>query len=280
MRKQTAKLLGVALCAAMFIVSCARNNDNITIVSREEGSGTRSAFTELFGVLDDQRRDITTSNAEITNNTAVMINSVLSNKLAIGYISMGSMNDDVKALKINGVAATAENVTIGTYPISRPFLIGTRGENSDLAQDFINFMLSEEGQRIVASRGYIGIEHTGSFTASSIGGRVVVAGSSSVAPLMERLREAYLALNPNATVEIQQNDSSTGVRALQSGICDIAMSSRDLRAAEIEAGVIPTVIARDGIAVIVNKNNEFDGLSKEQVRAVYLGEVSNWSELK
>jgi len=276
MKKQMVQLVILALCAT----SVFARNDNITIVSREEGSGTRSAFTELLGIVDDQRRDITTSKAEITNNTAVMIQSIVRNRAAIGYISMGSMNDNVKALRIDGVEATGANVLNGTYPISRPFLVGTKGEVSAVAQDFINFMLSENGQNVVSSRGFIAIENKGAFKSSGVSGRVIVAGSSSVAPLMERLKEAYLALNPNASVEIQQNDSSAGVRALQNGICDIAMSSRNLRPAELEAGITPITIAQDGIAVIVNKQNEVNGLTQEQVKSIYLGNVARWNQLK
>ena len=281
MRKQMFKLIAVATFAALFVVSCGRkDDDSITVVSREEGSGTRSAFTELAGVLDAQGRDMMTATAEISNNTAVVINSVIGNAGAIGYISMGSLNNNIKALQINGVAGTPENVKSGQYSIARPFLIGTRGQVSDVAQDFINFVLSENGQQVVASRGYIGIDHTGEFVSSGASGRVVVAGSSSVAPLMERFREAYMAINTNATVEIQQNSSSAGIRALQEGICDIAMSSREFRPAEIETGITPILVALDGIAIIVNTQNTIDNLSIEQVRGIFLGEITSWGNVK
>jgi phosphate transport system substrate-binding protein len=274
------KLISVVGLAALLIVSCAKNDEEITVVSREEGSGTRSAFTELAGVVDAQGRDMMTANAEISNNTAVVINSVIGNTSAIGYISMGSLNNNIKALRINGVAGTPENVTSGQYPIARPFLIGTRGQVSDVAQDFINFMMSENGQRIVASRGYIGVGNSGEFVSSGASGRVVVGGSSSVAPLMERFREAYMAINSNATVEIQQNSSSAGIRALQEGICDIAMSSREFRPAEIETGIAPMTIALDGIAVIVNTENSINNLTLEEVRGIFLGEITSWGNVK
>ncbi|MCL2845069.1 MAG: substrate-binding domain-containing protein [Chitinivibrionia bacterium] len=280
MRKQVFKFMTAVSFAALFIVSCARNDDQITVVSREEGSGTRSAFTELAGVVDAQGRDMMTVNAEISNNTSVVINAVIGNTRAIGYISMGSLNNNIKALKIDGVAATPEMVTSGDYKIARPFLIGTKNEITEVAQDFINFMLSANGQQIVASRGYIGIQNTGEFVSSGVSGRVVVAGSSSVAPLMERFREAYMAINTSATVEVQQNSSSAGIRALQEGICDIAMSSRELRPAEIQSGITPTTVALDGIAVIVNTENKIDNLSLEQVRGIFLGEITEWSKVR
>ena len=280
MRIQLLKMIAVAGFAALFVVSCVKNDDQITVVSREEGSGTRSAFTELFGVLDEQGRDMTTSSAEVTNNTSVMINSVIGNRMAIGYVSMGAMNDNVRALRINGVEPSPEMVTAGSYPVSRPFLIATREDISEVAQDFINFMLSANGQRIVASRGYIGIPNTGEFTSSGASGRVVVAGSSSVAPLMERFREAYMAINSNATVEIQQNATSAGIRALVERVCDIAMASRDLRPSEVEAGLFPKTVALDGIAVIVHPENPLRNLTLEQVRGIYKGDITKWGEIK
>jgi phosphate transport system substrate-binding protein len=280
--KRTTKFLILALIAfLLFACGGSKQTDGKVIpISREEGSGTRTAFVELFGVLDANKNDITTINAEITNNTAVMISSVETNKRAIGYVSMGSMSDVVKAANINGVAATAENVTNGTYEISRPFIIATKDGLSDLASDFVNFILSADGQKIVVKSGYIGASETEAFVASNISGKIVVAGSSSVAPLMEKLKEAYLLINPNATIEIQTSDSSTGVKNAENGICDIAMSSRALKPSELEKGLKPTTVAIDGIAVIVNKQNPSDNFSKEQIKSIFTGKTFNWSDVK
>jgi phosphate transport system substrate-binding protein len=286
MKLQMLKLVVAVFCAAAVSMSYAQGSGAtqqtgaITVVSREEGSGTRSAFTELFGVVNSDKKDITTLDAEITNNTAVMIASVKGNKKAIGYISMGSLNSEVKALKIGGVEANTKNVINDSYVISRPFIIATKGELSKAAQDFVNFIMSSEGQKIVEKNGYISIGGEKAFVSSKASGKVVVGGSSSVTPLMEKLKEAYKALNGNINIEIQQNDSSTGIKMAENGVCDIAMSSRELKSGELEKGLKPTVIAKDGIAVIVNKENSLDNLSKEQVKSVFVGEVKKWDALK
>jgi len=282
MGKQTANLAAIALCALVSasFAQGVKQTGVITVVSREEGSGTRSAFTELFGVVDANKNDITTINAEVTNNTAVMIGSVKSNKRAVGYVSMGSLNSEVKALKINGADANAKNVIDGTYPISRPFIIATKGAVSKQAQDFINFVLSSQGQKIVENNGYISVGAPKAFVSNKASGKVVVGGSSSVTPLMEKLKEAYKALNAGVQVEIQQNDSSTGIKMAENGVCDIAMSSRELKSSELEKGLSPVVIAKDGIAVIVNRDNLIDNMSKEQVKAIFVGEITKWDDLK
>ncbi|MDR0303562.1 MAG: extracellular solute-binding protein [Chitinispirillales bacterium] len=282
MKKQTAKLVILAFCTivSMVFAQGGKQTDVITVVSREEGSGTRSAFTELFGVVDDDKKDITTLNAEITNNTAVMIGSIKNNKRAIGYVSMGSLNSEIKALKINGVEASAKNVINNTYAISRPFIIANKSTISKAAQDFINFIMSVEGQKIVEKNGYISVGAVKTFVTSGASGKVVIGGSSSVSPLMEKLKEAYKALNANVQIEIQQNDSSTGIKMAESGVCDVAMSSRELKSGELEKGLTPTIIAKDGIAVIVNKENLIDNMSKEQVKSIFVGKVTKWSDLK
>jgi len=288
MKRRMAKLFVIAFCM-LAAVSCQKKKDaaesgvisgNITVISREEGSGTRSAFTELFGVHDQDKKDITTLDAEITNNTAVMLGSVKSNKRAVGYVSMSSVNSDVKAVKINGVEANTENVVNDSYPISRPFIIATKGEISELAQDFINFIISSDGQEVVQKNGYIGLGESSVFVSSYVSGKIVVAGSSSVAPLMEKLKEAYLVINENAKIEIQQTDSSAGIKAVENAICDIGMSSRSLKDSERDKGLNTLVIAKDGISVIVNKENSIDDLSKEQVKSIFVGEITKWDELK
>ncbi len=256
----------------------------INVVSREDGSGTRSAFVELFGVEtenpDGKKVDATTTSAVVTNSTSVMLTTVSSDPAAIGYISLGSLNDTVKALDIDGVAATTDSVKTGDYPIQRPFNIATKDEVSDAAKDFMNFIISKEGQEVIEENHYIPImDVVQAFSSNGAEGKVVVAGSSSVSPVMEKLKEAYEAINPNVTIEIQTSDSSTGMSSTNEGLCDIGMASRELKDSELSEGLVPQVIALDGIAVIVNNDNTVSGLTSEQVKGIYLGEITNWSEI-
>ena len=258
----------------------------ITVVSREDGSGTRGAFIELFGIESKndagEKVDNTTEDAEITNSTSVMMTTVQGNPKAIGYISLGSLDESVvKAVEIDGAAPTVENVKAGTYKVVRPFNIATKGEASEVAQDFINFIMSADGQKVVSENGYITVDDAApAYAASGVSGKVVVGGSSSVTPVMEKLKEAYMALNPDVTVEVQQSDSTTGMTSTIDGAYDIGMASRELKDSELEAGLTPTVIAQDGIAVIVNKENTLTGLTSEQVLSIYTGETTDWSELQ
>lgn len=278
------KKLTLALSAMMLLTGCGNvSHASITPVSREDGSGTRGAFVELFGVQEKnengEKMDMTTEMAEITNSTAVMLMTVTGNRNAIGYISMGSMNDAVKTLQIDGVEATFENIKNGSYQVARPFHIATRAEASPAAQDFISYILSAEGQKIVEESGYISQGNTGAYQPTKAKGNVVVSGSSSVAPVMEKIKEAYEAVNHNVTIEMQQSDSTIGMNSLKEGMCDIGMASRDLKESELEAGLIPTVIAMDGIAVVVNHKNPLNGLKSEDVQAIYRGEVDEWTEI-
>lgn len=256
----------------------------ITVVSREDGSGTRGAFIELMGVEQKneagEKIDRTADTAEITNSTSVMMTTVAGNKFAIGYISLGSLNASVKAVKIGGTEASAENVKNGTYPVARPFNIVTMEDTSELTQDFIAFIMSEEGQKVVEDSGYISQGNNGAYAGSKPAGKISVAGSSSITPVMEKLKEAYTTLNPEATIEIQQSDSTTGINSTVEGICDIGMASRELKDSEIEKGVKNTVIAMDGIAVIVNQENPVDQLTAEQVMKIYTGETANWEDVQ
>ncbi|MDR2177133.1 MAG: substrate-binding domain-containing protein [Treponema sp.] len=252
---------------------------SIVVISREDGSGTRSAFTELFGVLDSNKKDAITPQAEITNNTAVMMTSVAGERNAIGYISLGSLNNTVKALAIDGVTPSAGTAASGEYKITRPFYIAVKGEVKPAAADFIAFIMSRAGQDVIAANGYVRRTDTGAFTSAMPSGRIIIAGSSSVTPVMEKLKEAYAKINPGLNIEIQQSDSSTGMNAAIDGICDIGMASRELKATELEKGLTGTVIAIDGIAVIVNNANPLNGLTRDQVKAIYLGQVESWGEL-
>lgn len=256
----------------------------INVISREEGSGTRGAFVELFGIEekgpDGKKVDHTIESAEITNNTSVMMTTVAGDPASIGYISLGSLNDSVKALKIDGVVPSAETVKDGSYAISRPFNIATKGEVSPLAKDFITFILSKEGQDVVEKKGYIRVDDTGAFSGTKPAGKVVIGGSSSVTPVMEALAEAYKAINPNADLIIQATDSTTGMNAVKEGVCEIGMASRALKDSELSAGLTPTVIALDGIVVAVHVNNPIEGLSRDQVKGIYTGTLTNWEQVK
>jgi len=283
------RIIALALAAMTLTLSftgCAgKKNDDISVISREEGSGTRGAFIELFGVeqkdANGNKVDYTIAGADIGSSTAVVMTSVAGNEQAVGYISLGSLNGTVRALDIDGTAATVENIKNGTYKIARPFNIATKGEVSPVAQDFINFILSSDGQSVIEKAGYISsVSDAKAYGGTKPSGKVVVAGSSSVSPVMEKLKEAYIAINPNATIEVQMSDSTTGMTSAIDGVCDIGMASRELKSSEIEKGLSPTVIAMDGIAIIVNTKNETKGLTSGQVKDIYTGAVTKWSELK
>lgn len=253
----------------------------IAVVTREEGSGTRDAFTELTGVLvkdGDTKTDNTTSSAVTINSTEAVITNVKDNDAAIGYISLGSLNDTVKALKVGSVEATAENVKSGDYVISRPFNIAYKGELSEVAQDFVDYILSSDGQKVVADEGYVAVTENAAYSGKKPEGKISVAGSSSVSPVMEKLAEAYQKVNTNAKVEIQTSDSSAGMQAAMEGTCDIGMASRDLK--DEEAGSLTaTTIAKDGIAIIVNKANSCEDLPVDQIKSIYTGETTVWSDV-
>ena len=269
-----------------FADDAAKMEGEISVYSREDGSGTRGAFIELFGIeqkdADGNKVDMTTDMAMITNSTAVMMTTVAGDEQGIGYISLGSVNDTVKALKIDDVEATVENVKAGTYKIVRPFNIITNGELDKLDEvsaDFVNYILSADGQKVIEDNGYIAaVDDAKAYEAAGVSGKVVVAGSSSVTPVMEKLAEAYKALNADTTVEVQQSDSSTGVSMAIEGTCNIGMASREIKDSEAEKGAVATVIARDGIAVIVCPDAPIDGLTTAQVRAIYTGEVETWQD--
>lgn len=252
----------------------------ISVISREEGSGTRGAFVELMGVVDEDDNDITTVNAEITNSTSVMLTTVAGNPMAIGYVSLGSLSDEVKAIKVDGVAATVEDINNGTYKVARPFLVAYKdGSLTDVAQDFLNFIMSDDGQAIVNEEGYISVAEGNTYTASGMTGRIVLAGSTSVSPVMEVLADAYKALNPDVTIEIQQTGSGAGITSAIEGVCDFGMSSRALTDEEA-AELVNTQIATDGIAVVVNNENPVEDMTSDQIKGIYLGEITDWSEIQ
>lgn len=288
MNKFLKGMLALGLSATA-LVGCSSGGDDaqsdegtasgaITVVSREDGSGTRGAFTELMGIEEDGT-DNTTSSAQITNSTSVMMTTVEGNPYAIGYISLGSLNDTVKAVTVDGVEATVENVESGEYTVSRPFLVCTTEEISELGQDFMNFIMSDEGQAIVEEEGYIPRETTGAFTSNGASGDLTVGGSSSVTPVMEKLAEAYEKINTDANVSVQQSDSTSGAENTISSVYEIGMCSRDLTEEEQSKGLTPTTIALDGIAVIVNKENAVDNLTTDQIKQIYTGEITDWADI-
>ena len=296
------KIVSMLLVAAMVLtmVGCGGGSDaeggeggasgefdpsmDITIVSREDGSGTRGAFIELFGIEEEQedgeKVDMTTEAAQITNSTSVMLTTVAGDEYAIGYVSLGSLDDSVKAVKIDGAEATADNVKSGDYKVSRPFNIATKADlNNPTATDFIAFIMSEEGQAVVAEEGYIPLDGAEAYAGDAPAGKVVVGGSSSVSPVMEKLIEAYAKVNPEAEIELQTTDSTTGMENAIAGSYDIGMASREVKDEELAEGLEAQVIATDGIAVVVNNANPAEDLTSDQVKAIYTGEALTWDEV-
>ena len=260
--------------------TAAAMTGDISVLTREDGSGTRGAFIELFGIEGEDGTDNTIAEAEVTNSTSVMMQTVSGNKQAIGYVSLGSLDESlVKALKVDGVEATADNVKSGDYKVSRPFNIVTKDVSPE-AQDFIDFIMSEEGQAVAEEEGYISEGNQGAFEGGDVSGTITVSGSSSVTPLMEKLAEAYNAVNPDLEIQIQQSDSTTGVTDAINGISDIGMASRELKDDETSQGVTGTVIALDGIAVIVNSENPVEDIASDMITKIYTGEVTAWDDVK
>ncbi len=279
------RIFAILLLVTVLVTGCGYSGDMIDVVSREDGSGTRGAFSEIFKITQKQDDgtvlDSTYDNAEVTNSTAVVMLTVSEDKNAIGYISMGSLNDSVKAVDINGVAPTAENVKNGTYEVSRPFLIAVRDRENAVVEDFISYIMSSDGQQVVETLGYVSSEDGSEarYTGYVKSGRITVAGSSSVTPVMEALKEAYIKRNPGVEIEIQQSDSTTGLTTVAEGISDIGMSSRELKTSETDKGIIPITIAYDGLAIIVNPENPVDNLTKEQVYDIFTGKITGWNEI-
>ena len=293
--KKMISLLMAAILTMGLVTGCGNGGNNteegfdaskdITVISREEGSGTRGAFIELFGVeekdADGNKVDNTVVTADIQSSTGVVLTSVADNVYAIGYVSMGALNKEVKALKIEGVEPNVENVKNGTYKVARPFVIATKEGLSEVAQDFINFILSSEGQAVIEEEGYVsGVESPKAYSGTKVSGKVAISGSSSVTPVMQKLVEAYAEINPNAKIEVTQSDSSTGVADAAAGISEIGMASRELKDSELAEGLTGTVIAMDGIAVIVNTENPLNDITIEQVKNIYVGVTTAWEGIQ
>lgn len=287
MRNRTLVIATIILLC-IFLASCSASDfgldKEITVITREDGSGTRDAFVQLFSVLDVDEKgkqyDATVMTADTQPSTGVVISSVADNKNAIGYISMGALNSSIKALSINGAAPTSENIKNGSYKVVRTFNIVTLPEITDAAKDFVSFVLSAGGQAVVEETGYISsVDDAENFEGADVSSTVTVSGSSSVAPVMQKLKEAYENINSNVTIEVNISDSSTGISDAANGACDIGMSSRELKESEISKGLISTPIALDGISIIVNPENIIDELSSSQINAIYTGRTSTWKEV-
>lgn len=290
MKKIIALTLSLILVFSM--VACGSNDDTtdegqgtggaITVISREDGSGTRGAFIELMGILDENDVDHTTTSAEISQSTSVVMTTVAGNAKAIGYVSLGSLDDSVKAIKVDGVEPSVENIKAGSYSVSRPFIAVTGKDVSDLAKDFIEYIMSAEGQQIISDEGYITIDDSAKAyeEKSGLSGRIVLAGSTSVAPVMQVLADAYKAIYPDVEIEIQQTGSGAGITSTIEGACDIGMSSRELKDEELAKGIEGTNIALDGIAVIVNKENTVEDLTSEQIKNIFTGDVADWADVQ
>lgn len=276
------RVMGVLLALVLLLTSVTALAAEMTVISREAGSGTRSAFVELTGVeVKDEngtKVDQTWEDAIIQNGTAQVITTVQGDVNAIGYISLGSLNETVKALKVNGVEAAPERIKDGSYALSRPFVLAVKGELNATAADFMAWMLGEEGQKIAAENGYVSGEPA-PYTAAPVAGKVVVGGSSSVGPLMEKLAEAYQTANPQVQIEVQVSDSTTGMKSTIDGIYDIGMASRAMKDSEAEAGLSGVTLCMDGIAVIVNNENPLTDVTTEQLRQIFTGEVTDWDKL-
>lgn len=292
MRKKILAVMSAVVITTLAFTGCGSSNETspdkasdgvsgeITVVSREEGSGTRDAFVELLGILDEEENDLTTQMAEVTNSTSVMISTVAQNEKAIGYVSLGSLSDDVKSIQVDGVDATAENIKSGSYKVSRPFNLAYKEDAlTDLDKDFIKFIMSEQGQAVVDQEGYISLDAEGSYESAGLKGKITLAGSTSVAPLMDVMKDEYVKLNPDVTIEIQESGSSAGIQSAMEGATEIGMSSRELKEDEAKE-LTSKQIAMDGIAVIVNKNNTIDNLTSEQIQSIYTGDVTDWADVK
>lgn len=275
------KIIAISMALILVLLcSCADSGSTIHPITREEGSGTRGAFVELLGIVDADDHDIIADSAEVTNSTSVMLSTVAGNTAAIGYVSLGALSSSVKAIRVDGVAPSAQNINNGTYKIWRPFNVVYReGSLSNLASDFLDFILSAEGQAVIAEDGYIQVTSSGSYTPAGLTGKITLAGSTSIAPVMDKLADAYKALNPDVTIEIQQSGSSAGISSAMEGVCDFGMSSRELKDGEAEQ-LTSVTVANDGIAIIVNNDNAVDSLTSQQVHDIFTGDVTSWDEVQ
>lgn len=291
LKKSVLKVTCIFVLTSALFMSCTKSNDKfdakneIIVVSREEGSGTRGAFIELCGIqqknANNEKIDLTTDEALITNSTSVMMTTISDSKYSIGYVSLGFLNETVKPVFVDGAEPSVTSIQQGKYKIVRPFnIVTTSKEKSINAQDFINFILSSKGQKIINDNGFIPLKDSSEYIPlKCTDKKIVIAGSSSVCPIMEKLKEAYNLIQPEAKIEIQQSDSTTGINSVIEEICDIGMASRNLKSTETEKGLLSTVIANDGIAIIVNQENPVNELSREMIKDIFTGSTTSWNNI-
>lgn len=279
-----AATISAAILSAGILVGCGQSDEfnpkrQISVISREQGSGTRDAFVELTGILvkeNGKKKDMTSADALVIDGTQAVMSNVAGNEYAIGYISFGSLNSSVKAVTIEGVPVSVETVREGSYKIARPFNVAYKNTDNLLLNDFLDFIASKQGSAIIEKNGFVSVsENASDYESKEYVGKLVIAGSSSVSPVMEKLKEAYMALNKDVVIEIQTNDSSSGMLAAKEGSCDLGMASRELKDSERSALQSKT-IAMDGIAVIVNQKNPVKDLKLLEVKSIFTGEAKSW----
>lgn len=279
-----AATISAAILSAGILVGCGQSDEfnpkrQISVISREQGSGTRDAFVELTGILvkeNGKKKDMTSADALVIDGTQAVMSNVAGNEYAIGYISFGSLNSSVKAVTIEGVPVSVETVREGSYKIARPFNVVYKNTDNLLLNDFLDFIASKQGSAIIEKNGYVSVsENASDYESKEYVGKLVIAGSSSVSPVMEKLKEAYMALNKDVVIEIQTNDSSSGMLAAKEGSCDLGMASRGLKDSERSALQSKT-IAMDGIAVIANQKNPVKDLKLLEVKSIFTGEAKSW----
>lgn len=253
-------------------------SSDIHVITREDGSGTRTAFTEIAGVVDENDDDIITPIATVQNGTNAVMQGVAGDVYSIGYISLGSLNDSVKAVSVNGVAAEADLVASGEYEVARNFNVTYGGELSEVAQDFWDFMFSAQGQELAVDEGYVAADASApEYEAKGLSGDITIVGSTSVEPVIEAMSEAYRELNPDVSIDITAPGSGAGVTAAIDGTADIGMASRELSDEEQDQVTETAAIAVDGIAVIVHNDNPLEDLSLEDIAGIYLGDLTSWN---
>ena len=254
---------------------------DIHVITREDGSGTRGAFSEIANIVDENGDDAITQSATVQNGTSAVMQGVAGDVYAIGYISLGSLDNSVKAVNVNGIEATPENIMSGDYEVARNFNVAYGGELSEVAQDFWDFMFSAQAQELVAEEGYVSVDTEATeYEAKALAGDITIVGSTSVQPIMERMAQAYREYNPDVVIDITAPGSGAGVTAAIDGTADIGMASRELSDEEQAQLSETAAIAVDGIAVILHLDNITEDLSLEDISGIYSGDITTWDAVQ
>lgn len=252
----------------------------IHLYTRELGSGTRSAFTSVTHLTDENGDDILSPKATVQNSTSATMQAVESDSHGISYISLGSLNSSVKAVSIDGIEPTSENIQNGDYQLIRNFNVTYGQELSEVAQDFWNFMFSAQAQELVAEDGYVPVNSNApEYKPAGLSGKISIVGSTSVEPTIQRFSEVYKKLNPNVTIDITAPGSGAGITSAIDGSADIGMSSREPDEDEAAQLMETSPIAIDGIVVIVNNNNPLENLEIQEIQGIYLEYLKTWNEV-